>query len=339
MYGLEMSHKISFTVLIYRFLCFLYCSTERQKYYKHVEKAKRHPSKYLSTIIDGMDQSKTNLPHFSQKAKKVAGMTILKTHLTAVLTHGHGIWGFFDICQWPHASNLTINLLLKVMTNLKNSLPKVWYLQMDNCGRENKNRFVLAFCCYLVQLGLFKKIKIGFLMVGHTHEDVDQVFSRFSSWLNRHAAITLDKLINGFSDSYTPKPRGYIVEHIFDITSWLTPYLNTMSMHSKPHQFKITLDESNRAVIHTKKWSTDKEWTPCQSSLEQPYLLKAMPTDTPPILSPQYGDIEFEVLSKDIKSSYAYMASDEDKSWWDDWLEKNYLFIYLFNLQELRSVT
>ena len=39
-------------------------------------------------------------------------------------------------------------------------------------------RFVLGFMSLLVELKVFKKVKISFLMVGHTHEDVDQVFSR-----------------------------------------------------------------------------------------------------------------------------------------------------------------
>ena len=39
-------------------------------------------------------------------------------------------------------------------------------------------RFILGFLCLLVELGIFIKIKLSFLVVGHTHEDIDQVFSR-----------------------------------------------------------------------------------------------------------------------------------------------------------------
>jgi len=44
-------------------------SRERKKYYKHQEKARKRPNKYLSIITDGMDQSKTNIPHFRIPSK------------------------------------------------------------------------------------------------------------------------------------------------------------------------------------------------------------------------------------------------------------------------------
>jgi len=44
-------------------------SGERKKYYKHQKKAEKNPEKYLSIIIDGMDQSKTHLPHWIQCSK------------------------------------------------------------------------------------------------------------------------------------------------------------------------------------------------------------------------------------------------------------------------------
>ncbi|CAH3046767.1 unnamed protein product [Pocillopora meandrina] len=45
---------------------------------------------------------------------------------------------------------------------------------MDNCYRESKNPYIMAFS-YLIEMRIFKEIYISFLMVRHTHEDVDQV--------------------------------------------------------------------------------------------------------------------------------------------------------------------
>ncbi len=42
---------------------------ERKKYYKHQKKAEKDPGKYMSIIIDGMDQAKTYLPHWIQSSK------------------------------------------------------------------------------------------------------------------------------------------------------------------------------------------------------------------------------------------------------------------------------
>ncbi|XP_052097971.1 uncharacterized protein LOC127732831 [Mytilus californianus] len=171
---------------------------ERQKYYRHAEKSRRYPHKYLCMIIDGMDQNKTNIPHFHRLAKSTSQMWNLRTHLTGVIIHGISTFGFFDIGQWPHDSNLTMNIILNSLWQVKDKLPNILYIQMDNCFRENKNKWVFALCCFLVEMKVFEKVKVNFLMVGHTHEDIDQLFSRFSNWLSRHSAITMMKLMFGF---------------------------------------------------------------------------------------------------------------------------------------------
>lgn len=52
------------------FCSFLFINRgERKKYYKHQKKAEKNPEKYLSIIIDVMDQSKTHLPHWVQCSK------------------------------------------------------------------------------------------------------------------------------------------------------------------------------------------------------------------------------------------------------------------------------
>jgi hypothetical protein len=63
-----------------------------------------------------------------------------------------------------------------MLNGWEGSLPPVLYLQLDNTTRKNKNQFVFAYLNMLVELGVSKKVKVGFLMVGHTHNQIDQMF-------------------------------------------------------------------------------------------------------------------------------------------------------------------
>lgn len=39
-------------------------------------------------------------------------------------------------------------------------------------------------------------MELGFLMVGHTHEDIDAMFGNFGQWLKRNDAATIPGEIN-----------------------------------------------------------------------------------------------------------------------------------------------
>lgn len=97
-----------------------------------------------------MDQSKTDIPHFLFLSSMAAGMWKLRTHLVGAIIHGIGNYGYFDYYQYSHGSNLTINILMRLLTKLKDSLPPVLYLQLDNCWRENKNRYRYCFLAHLM---------------------------------------------------------------------------------------------------------------------------------------------------------------------------------------------
>lgn len=145
---------------------------ERKKYHLHREKSRSQPDKYLTIIIDGMDQSKTNIPALIPESKSTSSLTRLRTHLTGAIVHTqspHGklLYAFYDMMQWPHDSNLTLEVLSSILVSLRDRLPPTLYLQLDNCGRENKNKFFLGFCALLVAKGVFKKV-----INQHTHNKI-----------------------------------------------------------------------------------------------------------------------------------------------------------------------
>ena len=114
----------------------------------------------ISVIVDGMDQNKTNLPSLVRTPKSCQNLWCLRTHLTGCLVHGTGSFGYFDFLQWPHDCNLSLCTLLLTLLEVakKGPLPSRLLIQMDNCVRENKNKYVLGFLALLVEKGLFAEV-------------------------------------------------------------------------------------------------------------------------------------------------------------------------------------
>ena len=55
-------------------------------------------------------------------------------------------------------------------------MPRRVFIQADNTCKENKNCYVLAALSYLVARCGFDEVQLNFMMVGHTHTDIDRIF-------------------------------------------------------------------------------------------------------------------------------------------------------------------
>ena len=181
----------------------VHVTAQKAKYYKHKQKGKspRTCKIWLSIIIDGMDQAKTCIPRLHRNPKNLDGHDVLNVHLTGVIIHGHLHQLYTWVDNFPKDSNVTATVLLEALKDLqkikgpKYEHPRNLYLQLDNCSGENKNRFFLTFLALLIQLGVFDRIKLSFLQVGHTHEDIDQLFSRLSTLWVSCDIFLVDQLI------------------------------------------------------------------------------------------------------------------------------------------------
>ena len=72
------------------------------------QKGKLHPEKYLSIIIDGMDQNKTMIPHCAHLAKTSEGMWKLWVHVVGPTACALPF--FEDFLQRLHPSNSFTNI-------------------------------------------------------------------------------------------------------------------------------------------------------------------------------------------------------------------------------------
>eukprot|EP00795_Rhopilema_esculentum_P008448 gene8448-14434_t len=302
---------------------------ERQKYYHHIAKARKHPHKYISIISDAMDQSKTNIPHWLSKSKSNKD-EFLKTHVTGLLSHGTGTcYQFIDLMQWAHDSNLVMNTLYRVLVDIatEQRLSPVLYLQLDNCWRENKNRYIFAFLAWLVQKDVVRKVKLSFLMVGHTHEDIDQMFSRNAVQLHKENAVTLPQLEGVFRKAYTPRPTVTTLRFLFDFKGFLSKYIANIRNHSKPHAFKFEKTASGQVGITYKNWAADEGWLPrnINGDREQPLLIlneEVPQNDFPLPLQPEF-DVknDLETMRKEATTAAARMTESE-MLWWKEFLQQ-----------------
>ena len=137
-------------------------------------------------------------------------------------------------------------------------LPENLLLQLDNCAGEKKNRYLFAYLSLLVARGVFKTVQLGFLMVGHTHEDIDAMFSRFSEKLRVAQTYTLPHLMDTLRTSSTSSPAPFLLTEVPDFKKYCDGQ-ETLVGHSKPLQFRFFMQNDTLVMqykacgVHLKK--------------------------------------------------------------------------------------
>lgn len=112
---------------------------------------------------DGMDQNKTSIPHPNCNPKKIQHLKGLPVHVMGALAHGRtpGAYSLQSLRQFPGDPNFTIECLRRVLLDMETRSahrPQHLHLVMDNCVKENKNKYLLSFLGALVHRRCFKEV-------------------------------------------------------------------------------------------------------------------------------------------------------------------------------------
>ncbi|KAL3691305.1 hypothetical protein R1sor_004956 [Riccia sorocarpa] len=255
--------------------------SRRNVYYAKRTIAKAHPDKYLCLIHDKMDQAKTNIPRLADNMKKLhmGGCLPLPTHAVR-----------------------------ETETTFK-KLPPMFMLQMDNSAKDNKNHRVFAFCSELVIRGVFEIVEVNFLMVGHTHEDVDALFSKVSARTINKDVLTLLVLMAEVWESEAM--HSLLLEEVADYKTYANECLKPLIGHSQPIGFRFSMAD-NVPVYRTQK-EVDGPWMPegglCLWTKVDGHIL--VPTGEPkalqlPTSHPRLGEVSpfIDNLVKYLQETY-----------------------------------
>jgi len=225
-----------------------------------------------------MDQKKTNCPSLGGSTTKDEAP--LKLRVIGVKVHGIRNYAYIADQNVPGGGNLITEVLRLTLNDLemKGELPSeepVLYLQVDNCG-ENKNRNMFAFLVDLVRRGIFAKVKAGFLMVAHTHEDIDQLFSTVSTHFKCFTTCCPDpnslyeEIKNAFKD-FKHKPTVVVLNprQIFDYKKLYSFVIDpNIKHHQEPHQF-VMKNISGSVLLRYKFWANSSFWLPMATKVPQ----------------------------------------------------------------------
>ncbi|KAL5007175.1 hypothetical protein ScPMuIL_015981 [Solemya velum] len=165
-------------------------------------------------------------------------------------------------------------------------------------------------------------IWVSFLLVGHTHEDIDQCFSRISVKLKPTNTINIEELHSIVEGSQLPKPSSLNIGTVWNVSGWLEGSLNAVHNVTFPKLYRIFLDETGHVTIQYKKLSHDEEWHPKPD--ERPLEIfkiengqQQLPDGQPTTVVPHWDKTDIQDLRRSIEKDFknAQFSQDHVESW------------------------
>ena len=102
------------------------------------------------------------------------------------------------------------------------------------------------------------------MIVGHTHDDIDTLFGRWSMILKKENFSTILALMKSFMDMESIPTIPHLIEEVPDFKGYIDGAIldkdDVLVGHTKPQQVKFYLDVVGCPRVKYKLFCTDVEW-------------------------------------------------------------------------------
>ena len=185
----------------------------------------------VTAVIDGMDSAKHAWPRSSKMAAKdFANFVRPRLTNTSMIIHGHSVHTWLSPHNLATNSSRSCKLVSSALTYLSRSvnLQGVFlHLQADNCSKETKNNCMVWNIASWVGQSKLQGAELCYLSSGHSHEDIDMMFSMIRTHLQSNPELATPECFRRSIESFfadtrrRPHERARYVQHVTQFRDWL----------------------------------------------------------------------------------------------------------------------
>ena len=170
----------------------------------------------VTAIIDSMEAAKHSWPKTpTMFSKEFNNWGRPRLSSTSLLIHGHLALTVLSPHFVSSNSSRSIEIISHGLTLVSQNGCDLTgthlILQGDNASKELKNNGLLAWAACQVALCRVKEVTLSFFSSGHSHEDIDGMFSQMATYLNRFkellTPLAFQQALQGFMDCKENRPH------------------------------------------------------------------------------------------------------------------------------------
>lgn len=125
----------------------------------------------------------------------------------------------------------------------------------DNCGGQNKNKVVVRFFMWLMETKVFPRVRLFFLIKGHTKNACDRLFNLVKLDYHRKNVYTYDELFKTIDENEFITAHKMQREEFYNFEKWQDKYYRkpTGGEFNQTHVFTISSNNGQKPTIMVKQ--------------------------------------------------------------------------------------